>query len=178
MVTDSVDTRLIDEGMRRCALLWIEVPGGRTWPAWHVWVDHTAYVLSGPGEQPLPELPGQVVLVIRSKDTLGRLLRITADTRRLSAENRELREEWERVTAALRAGRLNSPPGDPVARWAEHNTVTALTPVGEAVEGPGSYDDASGAAPPLPTPATTASWRPWHARGRPQRRRRLRRRQG
>lgn len=161
--------------MSTCALLWIEVPGDRAWPAWHVWVNHTAYVLSGPGEQPLPALPPQVVLVVRSKDNLGRLLRITANTRQLRADGAGV-DEWDTAAAALKAGRLNSPPGDTLARWAEDNTVTALTPVGAAVEGPGCYDDASGAAPPLPTPATTDSWHPWHAGGRPQRRRRLRRR--
>ena len=69
---------LLAEAATKSGLLWVDVPGDRAWPAWHVWVDGTAYVVSGPGEQVLPELPESVVLVLRSKDTGGRLLRVAA----------------------------------------------------------------------------------------------------
>ena len=65
---------LLAEAATKSGLLWVDVPGDRAWPAWHVWVDGAAYVVSGPGEQALPELPESVVLVLRSKDTGGRLL--------------------------------------------------------------------------------------------------------
>jgi hypothetical protein len=127
--------------------------------------------VSGPGEQHLPELPAQVELTFRSKDTGGRLVRATARAERLTPDD----ERWEAATTALRAGRLNAPAGDTVERWARENVVTALVPL-TLLEEPGRYDDRSGAAPPVPSPATTDSWTPWHARGRPRRRRRLRRR--
>ncbi len=162
--------RLVDRAARTSGLLWIEVPGDRSWPAWHAWLDGTAYVISGPGEQELPDLPGEVVLTLRSKTTLGRLIRMPARTFRVQPTD----AQWEPVTAALQAGRLNAPPGDTVARWAEQNTVTALVPDGEPLEQPGSFDDASGAAPPVPSPATTDTWHPRHlgGRGRGARRRR------
>ena len=48
---------LLNEAMAKSGLLWIEVADDRTWPAWHVWDDGAALVVSGPGEQPLPWLP-------------------------------------------------------------------------------------------------------------------------
>ena len=58
-----------------------------------------------------------------------------------------------------------------VERWRAECAVTALTPFGNPVEGPGSYADSSGAAPPPPSRATTVRWHPWHLGGRPKRRR-------
>ena len=158
---------LLAEAATKSGLLWVDVPGDRAWPAWHVWVDGTAYVVSGPGEQALPELPESVVLVLRSKDTGGRLLRVAARAEPLRPED----ARWEPATTALKAARLNAPAGDVVGRWAAEATVTALVPQLPLLEGPGGYDDASGAAAPAATPATTGTWRPWHLRGRPRRRR-------
>ena len=142
---------LLAEAATKSGLLWVDVPGDRAWPAWHVWVDGTAYVVSGPGEQALPELPESVVLVLRSKDTGGRLLRVAARAERLRPED----ARWEPATTALKAARLNAPAGDVVGRWAAEATVTALVPQLPLLEGPGGYDDASGAAAPAATPATT-----------------------
>lgn len=160
-------TALVAEAAGKSGLLWIDVPGDRAWPAWHEWLDGTAYVVSGPGEQTLPWLPAEVELVLRSKDTGGRLVRVRATVERITPED----ARWEPATAALKAARLNSPAGDVVQRWAETATVTALRPFAAPVEGPGHYDDSSGAAAPAPTPATTRTWHPWHLRGRPKRRR-------
>ncbi len=71
-------TALFAEAANKSGLLWIDVPGDRAWPAWHVWADDTAYVVSGPGEQSLPWLPDQVTIILRSKDTGGRLLAVRA----------------------------------------------------------------------------------------------------
>ena len=158
---------LVAEAAAKSGLLWVDVPGDRAWPAWHEWLDGTAYVVSGPGEQMLPWLPEEVAIILRSKDTGGRLVRVPARVERLTPED----ARWEPATAALKASRLNSVGDDVVGRWARECTVTALTPSGEALESPGSYDEGSGAAPPAPTPATTRTWHPWHLGGRPKRRR-------
>ena len=158
---------LLAEAATKSGLLWVDVPGDRAWPAWHVWVDGAAYIVSGPGEQAMPELPESVVLVLRSKDTGGRLLRVAARAEPLRPED----ARWEPATTALKAARLNAPAGDVVGRWAAEATVTALVPQLPLLEGPGGYDDASGAAVPAATPATTGTWHPWHLRGRPRRRR-------
>jgi hypothetical protein len=158
---------LLSAVAKKTGLLWIDVPGDRAWPAWHVWLEDTAYVVTGPGEQDLPVLPAEVTVTLRSKDTGGRLLKVPARATVVTPDD----ERWEDATAALKASRLNAPAGDTVARWAAEATVYALTPHGDAIEGPGDYSQESGVATPHPTPATTGLWRPWHYKGRPKWRR-------
>ena len=62
-------TALLSEAMNKTGVLWVDAEGDRPWPVWHVWDDGAAYVVSGPGEQPLPWLPKDVQLVLKSKDT-------------------------------------------------------------------------------------------------------------
>jgi len=159
-------TALFAEAAAKSGLMWVQPPGDRAWPCWHAWADDTVYVVSGPGEQTLPWLPAEVELVVRSKDTGGRLLRVHASVREIGPHD----EGWASATEALKAGRLNA-TDDVVARWARECTVRALTPFGAPLEGPGSYGTGSGAAPVPPSDATTRHWRPWHWRGRPRRRR-------
>jgi hypothetical protein len=152
---------LLGEAMTKSGLLWIDVAGDRAWPAWHVWDDGAAYVVSGPGEQPLPWLPEEVRLILRSKDTGGRLLTVRARTHVLEPGT----PEWGTAAELLRASRLNA-VDDSVTRWADGCTLTALVPFDAPLEAPGAYaaDDARSA--PARTAATTTSWRPWHWRGR------------
>jgi len=159
-------TALFAEAATKSGLMWVEVPGDRAWPFWHAWTGDTVYAVSGPGEQTLPWLPEEVRLVARSKDTGGRLLTVHATTREVAPAE----PEWAVATEALKAERLNA-TGDLLARWAEVCTVRAFTPFGAPLEAPGSYSTTSGAAPVPPSSATTATWRPWHWRGRPRRRR-------
>ncbi|HEX2705766.1 MAG TPA: hypothetical protein VHM65_08400, partial [Candidatus Lustribacter sp.] len=159
-------TALIGEAMNKSGLLWIDVPGDRAWPAWHAWASDTAYVINGPGEQTLPWLPPEVTLLLRSKDTGGRLLRVAARAEVLPADS----AAYAPAVEALRASRLNA-PADVEDRWRAECTVTALRPYGPLVEGPGNMPTGNHIAKPPPTPATTATWLPKHLRGRPQRRR-------
>lgn len=159
-------TALFAEAAAKSGLMWVDVPGDRAWPFWHAWADDTVYAVSGPGEQPLPWLPDEVVLVVRSKDTGGRLLTVRASVKEVHPED----PEWEGATRALEASRLNA-TDDLQARWRAECTVRAFRPFGAPLEGPGSYQQTSGAAPVPPTPATTARWKPWHWGGRPRRRR-------
>ena len=158
---------LLSEAGKKSGMLWIDIPGDRAWPAWHVWLDGRAYVLTGPGEQSLPVLPGDIALTFRSKSTGGRLVTVPAEAVVVTAQD----SRWDEVTTALKGSRLNSPAGDAVARWATDATIYALTPHGDAVQGPGNYSQESGAAQPAATPATTRTWHPWHAGGRPKWRR-------
>jgi hypothetical protein len=164
---------LLAEAAAKSGLLWIRPAGqDRSWPAWHVWHENAVVVVSGPGEQELPELDGPVELLLRSKDTGQRLLRVPA----VAVVLPEGDDRWEPAARALAASRLNATtsPAQLPERWRGHNPITLLRAAGDPLEAPGHYDDASGAAPPPPTPATTSGWRPWHLRGR---RRRWRRRQ-
>ncbi len=156
---------LVAEAMTKSGLLWIDVADDRTWPAWHVWSDGRAYVVSGPGEQPLPWLPPEVTVILRSKDTGGRLVATRARTRVLEPGT----DDWEAAAALLRPARLNA-VDDSVSRWAAACTVTELLPHGEPLESPGAYAADDRRAVPARTAATTTSWRPWHWRGRGRRR--------
>ena len=52
---------LVAEATRRAGIVWLTVPGaGRAYPAWHLWRDPpgAAYLVTGPGEQPLRGWPG------------------------------------------------------------------------------------------------------------------------
>ena len=114
-----------------------------------------AYVVSGPGEQYLPWLPEEVELVLRSKDTGGRLVTRRATARQLDPGS----PAWTTAAEALRPERLNA-TGDVVERWRETCTLHELAPHGEPLESPGHYGRSSGAAPVRPAPPATARWRP------------------
>jgi hypothetical protein len=162
---------LVSEAAKKSGLLWIDVPGDRSWPAWHVFLDGTAYVITGAGEQTLPGLPADVSVTFKSKDNGGRLVKVPARTSIVGPDD----PRWEDVTTALKATRLNSPKGDPIERWATEATIYALTPDGDALEGPGAYSQDPHLAQPAPTTATTGNWHPWHLNGRPKWRRGTRR---
>ena len=162
-------TRLTHEAASRSGILWVRVPGAGTHPVWHVWhgdgdergAGPAAYVVSGPGEQSLPWLPEDVELVLRSKDTGGRLLTLRATAREVPPDS----PQWDAAAAVLRPERLNG-VGDLEERWRASCTIHVLTPHGRPVEAPGGYADDDGAAPVRPAAGTTARWRPWHWRGR------------
>jgi len=162
-------TRLISEAASKSGLLWVRLPDGSTHPVWHVWHDDgddrgtgpAAYVVSGPGEQPLPWLPDEVELILRSKDTGGRLITVHATAREITPED----AGWDPAVDVLRPERLNA-VGDTAERWRHSCTIHVLTPHGRLIEGPGSYTDGSGVAPVRPTATATIGWRPWHWGGR------------
>ncbi len=155
---------LLSEAMTKSGLFWVQTPDGRSWAVWHVWSDGVAHVVSGPGEQTLPWLPEEVHLVLRSKDTGGRLLTTRAQVSVLEPGS----TEWLEAAEQLRATRLNS-VDDSVTRWAQQCTITRFRPFDQPVESPGRYDQSPHRAEPVPNSATTDSWRPWHWRGRPRR---------
>jgi hypothetical protein len=162
-------TRLLAEAASKSAVLWVELPDGGTHAVWFVWHDDgeprgggpAAYVVSGEGEQTLPALPDEVTVILRSKDSGGRLLRLRATARALEAGS----DEWEAAAELLRADRLNA-TGDVVARWRDGATISVITPHGIPEEGPGAYGTQSGRTPVSPGRGATARWRPWHWRGR------------
>ena len=156
-------TALVAEAASKSSLLWVRPTPERAWPAWYVWREPSAYVVSGPGEQQLPALAGDVDLILRSKDTWARLLTLRAVATTVAPDD----PDWPEIATALKAERLNAPDPDGLLdRWAAAATITRITPTGGVVESPGSYDDSSGAAAPPPSEATTTRWAPWHVGGR------------
>jgi hypothetical protein len=127
---------LIAEATKRAGLVWISVPGhGRPYPAWHIWrpggtpAGGAAYVVTGPGEQPLPGLgeAGQVTVTAPSKDSGGSLISWTANVSRVAPGS----ADWDAVSSLLAAGRLNAvlEPGEAlVQRWARAAVIFCLSP--------------------------------------------------
>ena len=162
-------TRLLAEAASKSGVMWIEVPDKGARAVWFVWHDDedprgagpAAYVVSGPGEQRLPALPPEVTVVLRSKDTGGRLLRLQASAREIDPAT----PEWDAAAEVLRAARLNA-TGDVLQRWREGAVISVVTPHGRPDEAPGAYAAQSGRVTVSPARGTTARWRPWHWRGR------------
>jgi hypothetical protein len=115
------DLELITEAARKAGVLWITVAGRPAVAAWQVWRDGRTYVLTGPGEQPLPGLAEAAGcrLTARSADTGGRIATWAATVDRVEPDS----DEWREVVPALTAARLNGHPDLSTA------TVLRLTPV-------------------------------------------------
>jgi hypothetical protein len=115
---------------RKAGVVWIAVPGQpRPTAAWFVWrdVDSAAYVVTGPGEQPLPGLaaaPGCGVIVPGGPPGPG--LTWPAAVSRVEPGS----AEWAAVVPGMLGKRLNL--ADPAAaeqRWAATCAVLRLDPV-------------------------------------------------
>ncbi len=140
---------LVEEATRKSGLVWVD---GQA--LWHIWHDGAMYVVGGPGEQPLPDLVdgGTARVCVRSKDKGGRLVSWPARVRLLAPDG----EEWGVAVGELKGKRLNTvDPAGIADRWARECRVFRLAPEGGPQEYPGAMGEGSGAAAPVPTPATT-----------------------
>jgi ADP-ribose pyrophosphatase YjhB (NUDIX family) len=126
---------LIAGASRRAGMMWLGVPGqDRPYPAWHIWSDGAAYLVTGPGEQPLPGLAGAagagvtVAVTVAAGDPGGHYLPWRARVSRVEPGS----PDWEAVTGQLVAARLNpAPEADgttPQQRWATSGAVYRLAP--------------------------------------------------
>ena len=97
---------LIAEATKRAGVIWIAIQGqDRPRPAWHIWragplSPGAAYVVTGPGEQPLPGLAGsgRVTVVGRDRPHNGE-----AQNGRLRGADSQEKWAWDRLgsTAGL-----------------------------------------------------------------------------
>jgi hypothetical protein len=150
---------ILAEATRRSGLVWVEVPGRASRPAWHVWHDGAVWLLvarePGSPEQPAPGLlaAGRVRVTVRSRDKGGRVVAYDAAVRAVGAGT----PGWAELVPHLLDKRLNVPGGVATApeRWARECALVRLDPVLPLVEGPGARPTGSHAAPPAPTPART-----------------------
>lgn len=160
---------LIAEATKRAGLVWIAIGGQpRPRPAWHVWraaggsqpappwlaPPGAAYVLTGPGEQPLPGLAGagRVTVIVPGGQAGPSRVTWTAAVRRVAPGS----AEWDEVIGQLVAGRLNAvlPPGQtsPAPRWARSGAVFQLAPIAGDHAGRDSGGELTGPAPTRPGP--------------------------
>jgi hypothetical protein len=132
--TPSLSAALADEGLRRSAVLWLELPGGPR-IAWHAYADGTALVVHEGAEQALPGLAhlDHVRVLLRSKDNGALLAGFDADVVRVEPGS----AEWAPAAARLQAARHSSPqgarhspgPGAEVDHWATDSVISRLVPV-------------------------------------------------
>lgn len=137
---------LIAEATKRSGIVWVQIPGqARPRPAWHIWRTVTtpgpadtgppppgaAYLVTGPGEQPLPGLSDadRVTVTVRG-GVEGGVVTWTAEVGKVEPGG----AEWNQVIGALVAARLNPPPAgtadtSPAKRWAREGAVFRLAPV-------------------------------------------------
>ncbi|WP_431042369.1 hypothetical protein ACQUSR_10930 [Streptomyces sp. P1-3] len=153
MTQTLMDRALIEEATKKSALIWVQGPGGAERPLWHVWHDGAAWLVGGPGEQPLEGLGltdgGTATVTVRSKDKGGRLVAWQARV----SEPAPRSEAWTAAVEELKGKRLNAPDAERIVeRWAGECRVLRLEPVPGPVA---PLPDGSLAAPPLPTPAIT-----------------------
>jgi hypothetical protein len=142
-------TALVEEATKKSGLVWVN---GQA--LWHAWVDGAMCVVGGSGEQPLPGLVdgGTARVSVRSRDKWGRLVSWDARVRLLTPGS----EPWGAAAAELKGKRLNSPHGEGIVEWwAAECQVFRLELEGAPTEFPGAMSEASGAAAPVASPATT-----------------------
>lgn len=141
----------------RSAISWLVVDG-RPWPVWHAVDGSRIYVVSGPGEQPLPALPRDLEVYLRTKDTHARVGPVPATASRIMPGV----TAWEPAVEKLMSARQGAPGQAVLDRWKASCSIWAIDLDSEAELPAPAADAPSGACPPQPTPATTDGWRPRH----------------
>jgi hypothetical protein len=130
---------LIAEATKQARVIWLTIGSGRPRPAWHIWhpsaspdSPSAAYLVTGPGEQPLPGLAeaGQVTVTVPGAGSGGQAVSWIATVSRVLPGS----AEWDAVIGPLVAGRLNAvltgEETSPATRWARSGAVYRLAPVG------------------------------------------------
>ena len=122
----------IGDATRQVGVIWVQLPGDRPRPLWHLWHNDAAYVVTGGLEQPLPgDLSGGSAQVVTPGRTtsdqpltwVARLESVPPGT-----------AGWDEVAPLLRAKRLNAPDGETQQeRWARESVLLRLVPTGEVV---------------------------------------------
>jgi hypothetical protein len=150
---DALATALVAELSKKTGVSWLR-HGEETFPVWHVWHEDALCLVSGGGEQPLPDLvDGDLVEITqRSKDNGGRLVTWVGEVSVVRPDD----PLWEPTTSTLVSDRLNLRDlSTAAAEWARTSAVHRIRPTGRLVEDPDTLSDDDHRATPRPTSATT-----------------------
>lgn len=128
------------KALQKSTVAWLSVPqpdarrrkrGQPTGPheqaVWFVLLDGKVYVVVGPGEQRVPNLPGapEVELIVRSKETRSRIARVPSAVRVVAPSD----DLFDVVATAGLGKRLNLHDGEAaLERWKSTCTLLELTP--------------------------------------------------
>jgi hypothetical protein len=156
-----VTSPVVDEAIKKAAVVWVSAGGGPALALWCMPLDGALIVVSGPGEQSAPGLADAERAEARLRgDTGGTIVLTEVAVERLTPGT----EDWDTVAPQLANKRLNASgtAEELVARWAEAGcAVVRLTPVAESATARPDLPDASEAAPPRETPARTEVRKPF-----------------
>lgn len=132
----------VTTALAKSKVAWLLLPPDRTVPCWYAASGETAYIVGGDGEQPIPELPAELRITLRDKETRRAIGPVPASATRIGPDS----QDWAAATTALLGARQSNPPEGLREHWAEHCTVWALR-VHEEL--PAHHAD-----PPQPSPVT------------------------
>jgi hypothetical protein len=156
-----VSSAVLDEALKKAALAWVSVGDGPALGLWCMPLEGSLIVITGPGEQFAPDLPGSQRATVRLRGDTGGLI-VVAEmtvTRILPGS-----DDWETAGPQLAAKRLNAhgSTDDVLARWVGAGcTMLRLTPLDDPpVTAPDLPAD-SAAAEPRDTPARIEVRRPF-----------------
>jgi hypothetical protein len=134
-----VTSPVVDEAIKKAAVVWISIGGGPALGLWCMPLDGALFVVSGPGEQTAPGLADAERAEARLRgDTGGTIVLTEVAVERLAPGS----EDWDTVAPQLANKRLNASGAD---------SATARP----------DLPDASEAAAPRETPARTDVRKPF-----------------
>jgi hypothetical protein len=156
-----VTSPVVDEAIKKAAVVWISIGGGPALGLWCMPLDGALFVVSGPGEQTAPGLADAERAEARLRgDTGGTIVLTEVAVERLAPGT----EDWDTVAPQLANKRLNGSgtAEEQVARWAETGcAVVRLTPAEDQPVASPDLPSESGAATPRETPARNQTRRPF-----------------
>lgn len=153
---------LVEEAAKKAAVAWVGFGDGPAYCVWVLPLEGRLYVITGPGEQPLPGLADALAQGIQAAVTLrgdhgGSIVTYAATI----TEIRSNGTEWEAVAPQLANKRLNASGAaeDLIARWAAECLLVALIPDAGGVST--DLADKSTALPPRPAAAVRETRKPF-----------------
>ena len=150
---------VLDEALKKAALAWVAVGDGPALGLWCMPLEGALIVVTGPGEQYAPDLPGAARATVRLRGDNGGLIVVAEMT---VARILPGSDDWETAAPQLAAKRLNAhgSTDEVVTRWVETGcTVLRLSPA-EDVTAP-NLPAESAAAEPRETPARVEVRKPF-----------------
>lgn len=112
----------VTNALAKSKVAWLLVPPDSTVPCWYAATGDTAYIVGGDGEQPLPELPPELRIILRDKETRAAIGPVPARVSLLEPGS----DDWTTATTALVAARQNNPPSGLTEHWAAHCAVYSI----------------------------------------------------
>jgi hypothetical protein len=156
-----VTSAVLDEALKKAALAWVSVGAGPALGLWCLPLDGSLIVVTGPGEQFAPDLPGAARATVRLRGDNGGLIVVAEMT---VARILPGSDDWDTAAPQLAAKRLNAhgSTDDVVTRWVEAGcTVLRLSPADEATVTAPDLPADSAAAEARETPARVEVRRPF-----------------